>query len=163
MTDWTSNIQHLKDIQTQDSVFWAQLKCIAEALKTSDCQYFNDHKRSSMDSDPELDKLTTIGIVQKFSDYHQLITSSNPTKYNGDSPLAWVFPLTKRRICKNPLYFDDKGRLHETTYAHGMHLGDYDTRDLFEGKVTRRVYTLYQHAEATFALPVDVFVATMLA
>lgn len=169
MTSWTHNTDRLKIIQTQDPLFWSQLIHIAIALEKSGCQYFDDHTYSSWWKDdgvlPELDSLTMVGIVRKYGcglDSNRLepVMSLDISHYNGDTPVAWVFPLNDTTVTKNPLYLDNKQQLHMTTYAHGLMIEGNNNPLLRTGYAVSQVYRDVD--EITFALPADIFIAIML-
>jgi hypothetical protein len=148
MVDWKAHLPLLKEIQDQVPDLWSDLVKIAYCIFKNGQFFYDDHTRVK-----ERVQLEMVGVC---------------IRYNLSSDLvdAWVFPLRRSTVCKNPLYLNntlDQTQVHLTTRSRGYNLISYHNLSLLKGQVIfQGPYEPISGVEETFALPVDLFVEIAL-
>ena len=174
-TSWRDQRSH------EDPLFWDYLTKLANALRTTTADekyhFIDDHRIRLLDEDQisptDLEKasesLESIIVCRRMFDNGTYKKSMDEKYHYGPChPLAWIFPgpyTWSECQCKNPLYIED-GRVHLTTCATGINLEKSDQSRLAQGEVIvqRAEHPVlgYTDIEETYALPVDLFVKSVL-
>ena len=168
---WESNLRLFQTIQQSDPLLWESLTNVAKALESSGCRYIDDHDShfGSID-DYKMDPIDHVVICQRYRADGELQISTEEDRYGEKHPVGWVFPgrfmlptnMWWCAQCKNPLYVDDHGRPHLTTYATGPTLNKDNFDILRKYEVADQYDNWMGTSEKNFVLPTTVFIRTLL-
>lgn len=168
---WESNICLFQAIQEKDPLLWESLTNVAKALESSGYRYIDDHcSYFGKEDEYKTDQLEHVVICQRYRANGYLETSTKRKHYGEKHPVGWAFPgpfMSPTNNwwssqCKNPLYVDELGRPHLTTYATGPTLNKGDFEILRKGEVAEQYDNYMGTTEKNFVLPTTVFIRTLL-
>lgn len=161
-TTWTANLERLKKFEVDYPAFWAYLTKIAAGIAAhrgaaGEYLTLDDHLMGD-----KTRPITMIGICYiKDKDGNLVVRPIEPYEWH---PPAWCFYFHPNTTCqcKNSLHCDQNGHVHTIQAATGHNLEKPHFDLLKKGQLLTQGGTPIV-GEYTFALPIEQFIACVLA